>query len=213
LVAAYASLLPDERLRVDKMCDSGKGQLTVSLAVRRPLLARATGLAESELAFVRDSKGKLSLANGADWCFNVADTAGCVVLAVARGQALGVDVENSDRHIANLDDFAQACLSSCELAQVAGLDPVRKKAWVLQAWVLKEAYTKRLGAGLSFGFARITTDPGGEPLLRAIDGQSMGTSEGLLLYTDYAGYYIALSAQGELPAPNIRSLTATDFTF
>jgi len=209
VAAAYDALLPQEQQRVDRMCASGKAQLTVSLFVRRPLLAQATGL--TDLGFRRDQKGKLSLEADPGWCFNVADTSGCVVLAVARDQAVGVDVENTDRVIANLDDFISACLSLQEQEKAMSLDVEAKKRWVLQAWVLKEAYTKRLGEGLSFGFDRITVDPDAEPPLLAIDGKDLLCSDYLAHWSGYLDHYIGVSVEGVVDEVRIKLLNEADF--
>lgn len=213
VAAAYASLLPDEQVRVDKMCNSAKMQLVASLAVRRPLLAQVTGLPQSKLCFERNSKGKLSLQGYPDWFFNVADTAGCVVFVAAWGRSVGVDVEAVDRKIVYLDDFSTTFLSLKELECVSTLSPVMKHAWVLQSWVIKEAYTKRLGFGLSFGLNRITTDPQANYPLQAIDGQSVDELDYLSLYTDYPNYYIALSVQGAVAKRAVQVLKADDFAF
>ena len=193
------------------MCNSGKAELTVSLYVRRPLLAEATGLPQSSLVFGRDAKGKLSLVSDQSWCFNLADTPGCVVLVVARHQAVGVDIESVDRAILNLDDFAAAFLSPVEQKHVLSLDESAKKSWVLKAWVLKEAYTKQLGMGLSYGFERITVDPDAEQPLIAIDGNRVDSPDYLVLWPKSHDYYMAVSAQGLVDGVYLKSLDQVDF--
>jgi phosphopantetheinyl transferase len=199
LARAYQQLPAAEQQRVDRMCASGKQQLIVSLAVRRPLLARATAIPEAELQFKRDEKGKQMVANAPDWHFSVADTAGCVVLAVAQHQPVGVDVECLDRTIHHLNDFMQACLSEQELQHVRQLQPAEQRSWVLRAWVLKEAYTKRLGVGLTYGFQRLTVDPDfPEP--------------GLYIWSDYLQHHVALSVQQAGVEPVLELLGETGFT-
>ena len=211
IAAAYCRLLPEEKQRIDRMCEAGKAQLTISLFVRRPLLAAVTGLPESEHLFSRNKQGKQTLCGQSDWHFNVADTAGCVVFAVAKGQAIGVDAEAHDRSIVNLDDFITVCLSPAGQQQVRQLPPVEKKARVLKAWVLKEAYTKRLGVGLSFGFQRITAEPDSQPPQLIVDKGAEGSSGYLSLWADYLDHYIALSVEGEVTNLTIKLLQAADF--
>jgi phosphopantetheinyl transferase len=213
VASAYAQLSTEDRVRVDRMCDSGKDQLTISLAIRRPLLVRATGFSDSELRMTRDNRGKLWLTSHPGWSFNIADTDGCVVFAVARSCAVGVDVESADRSIFNWDDFANAFLSAEELSQIAKLDFESKKEWILQAWVLKEAYTKRIGFGLSFGLNRISVDPKEQSPMKQIDGESADDRDYLLLHTGYPGYHVALSAQGAIDFLHIEELKSADFTF
>lgn len=211
VAAAYQRLLPGEKKRVDRMRDSSKAQLTISLYVRRPLLAQATGLSESNLIFSRDKKGKLFLMSDPSWCFNLADTPGCVVLAVARNQAVGVDVEKVDRNIANVDDFIAACLSRIEQEKVRNLAEKAKKSWVLKSWVLKEAYTKRLGLGLSYGFDRLSVDADAQWPSIQIDGRSVDSTDYLALWANDRGYYLALSVQGAVDHVCIKSLDQIDF--
>jgi phosphopantetheinyl transferase len=78
---------------------------------------------------------------------------------------------------------------------------------------LKEAYTKRLGSGLTFGFNRITTDPQAAQPLRAIDGQSAIDPGYLSLCTACSNYYIALSVSGAVAEPQVQLLKAADFAF
>ena len=198
LSRAYQQLPAAEQQRVDRMCESGKLQLIVSLAVRRPLLARATGLLATKLQFSRDDKGKQGLVNDPSWHFSVADTAGCVVLAVAKNQPVGVDVEYIDRKIQRLADFMRASLSPQELQVVQALDASEQKDWVLRAWVLKEAYTKRLGVGLAYGFQRLSVDPDSpEP--------------GLFLWSHYLQHYVALSVEEAEVELAIELLSEADF--
>lgn len=210
VASAYASLLPAQKQRVNRMCESGKAQLTVSLFVRLPLLALATSLPESELVFSRDKRGKLWLPPSLGWEFNVADTSDCVVLGVAR-QPIGVDVECKDRSIVHLDDFVTNCLSSAEQRIVSGLNVAEKKSWVLRAWVLKEAYTKRLGIGLSFGFQRITVSPDPERPTLVVEGDSTNNSTGLVLWANYLNHYIALSTEENVVDLDVQVMKETDF--
>lgn len=212
VAAAYSHLLPAEKQRVDRMCESGKAQLTVSLFVRRPLLAQATALPESELTFTRDDLGKQLLVADRRWHFNVADTEGCVVVAISRDQEVGVDAEAFDRSIANLNDFVSACLSPAEQDWLRQLQGDEKKAWVLKAWVIKEAYTKRLGMGLSFGFQRITVLPDIASPTLVVDGKQLEGGDFLSLWTDYLDHYIALSVVGGAPSLRIKLLKESDFS-
>lgn len=198
LARAYDRLPTEERQRVDRMCDSGKQQLIVSLAVRRPLLAKVTGISATELRLARDDRGKQILVNDPSWHFSVADTTGCVVLAIAQHQSVGVDVEHVDRRIHNLADFMRASLSVQEQQLVQALSFDQQRDWVLRAWVLKEAYTKRLGVGLSYGFQRLTVDP-----------DDPGSD--LFIWSDYLQHYVALSVEQAGTEPVVELLTEASF--
>jgi phosphopantetheine--protein transferase-like protein len=193
------------------MCESGKQQLTISLYVRRPILEMATGLPACELVFDRDAHGKLILCTELGWEFNVADTLDCVVLAVSCNQAIGVDVERADRRVVNLSDFITACLSPAEQDQLQSCAAHEQTSWVLRAWVLKEAYTKRIGLGLSYGFSRITVDPEAEQPLISLANDTVDPSDCMALWTNHLNHYIGLSVEGAVADLRVRLMSESDF--
>jgi 4'-phosphopantetheinyl transferase len=117
------------------------------------LLCMYAGLACAP-AIERGAQGKPFAPALGDFEFNLSH-AGCdVLLAFARGQAVGVDLERVDRRVA-LDAIAQRHFSSAEARALARLEPGPRRERFLELWTRKEAVLKALGEGLSFGLARV----------------------------------------------------------
>lgn len=90
-----------------------------------------------------------------DWLdFNLSHAGSTVVLAFARGQALGVDIERRHRRNA-VDDIARRFFAAAEAQALAELAPPRRRDAFIGLWTCKEALLKARGDGLSFGLDRI----------------------------------------------------------
>ncbi len=74
-------------------------------------------------------------------------------LASTPHEYIGIDIEQIE---ARGESFEALALSSAERALVARLDGEDRSVAVTQRWVLKEALSKALGAGLRLRFERIT---------------------------------------------------------
>jgi 4'-phosphopantetheinyl transferase len=82
--------------------------------------------------------------------FNLSHARNHVLLAFARRQPLGVDIERIDRRI-EIEDLARRFFSAAEADALEALPvPVRAAAFV-RLWTCKEAVLKALGLGISFG--------------------------------------------------------------
>ena len=79
--------------------------------------------------------------------FNVSHTESLVVMVLASGREVGIDVECTQRQ-APLD-VAQQYFSRTEAAELAGLPPEHQAARFWDLWTLKESYIKARGMGLS----------------------------------------------------------------
>ena len=86
--------------------------------------------------------------------FNLSHAGSDVLLAFARGQAVGVDLERVDRRVA-LDAIAARHFAPAEARTLARLEPGLRRERFLELWTRKEAVLKALGEGLSFGLARV----------------------------------------------------------
>lgn len=80
--------------------------------------------------------------------FNIAHTAGAIVLAVQSQPDIGIDTERFDRKIGSLS-FCASVLSPRELADLQALPRAQQARRFLTIWTLKEAYIKAVGKGLS----------------------------------------------------------------
>ena len=97
-----------------------------------------------------------------------------IVLAFARGQPLGVDIERLRQRTVSLD-VAQRFFCAREADALADLPEAHRQTAFLRLWTHKEAVLKAIGSGLSFGLARLefALDADGEVRgLRDIAGEA-----------------------------------------
>ena len=92
---------------------------------------------------------------GRDLRFNLSHTDGLVVLAIAEGCEVGIDVESLDRRL-DTADIAPTVFEASELAAFRAAPEHQRRDLFFAFWTLKEAYIKARGMGLSLpldGFA------------------------------------------------------------
>jgi len=89
--------------------------------------------------------------------FNLAKTDGLVVCAVSRDHDVGIDVEHLGRRVRALD-ISRRHFAPQEAAALAALRNPEQPFYAL--WVLKEAYAKALGMGLTLPLDRCTFEVG-----------------------------------------------------
>jgi 4'-phosphopantetheinyl transferase len=105
--------------------------------------------------------------------FNLSHTPGLVACAVTLNRDIGLDVEASDRHLADIDSMI-AHFARIERQYFSVIDPGQRQKMFYKFWTLKEAYLKAIGKGLAlplnaFGFIldgcniRFTTATGERP--------------------------------------------------
>lgn len=125
-----------------------------------PRRARTQALLQQALAawlppsttqrFAREAHGKpyLALPDAPD--FNLSDTRGGSVLAIAGAPRVGVDLERMDRRPPVLA-LARRWFSAAEADQLAALDEDAAAAAFMRLWTAKEASCKATGTGI-FGW-------------------------------------------------------------
>ena len=99
-----------------------------------------------------------------DLNFNLSHARDHVLVAFARGQPLGVDIERIDRKLA-LEDLARRFFAAEEADALDRIDVAERLPAFLRIWTCKEAVLKAIGQGLSFGLDRVvfTLGTGGVP--------------------------------------------------
>jgi len=143
----------------------------VTRVLARAALSRYTGVPPERWIFGAGPHGKPHVTSpDTSLSFNLANSDGLVVCAVAAGGDLGVDVEP----IAGRGDPLQLASSAFSPDEVAGLRAApedERRARFVALWTLKEAYLKARGLGLALATnrfsvalegtsdARITFDP------------------------------------------------------
>ncbi|HET9819840.1 MAG TPA: 4'-phosphopantetheinyl transferase superfamily protein [Rhodanobacteraceae bacterium] len=134
---------------------------------RAPLLALIgayLGKPASDVALVQDTHGKPKLAegdgagtDGQQLEFNWSHSGNYALVALARGLALGVDIELLDKDLRSIE-IARRFFDPVEADVVAALAPPARKRAFIGLWCAKEAVLKAAGEGLSFGLARLAFD-------------------------------------------------------
>lgn len=163
----HAALLGEaERRRLTGMRhDADRARFTVGAALVRLIGAAALGVhpravpVDRHCDVCRRPHGPPRIpASGL--CLSVSHAAGRVVVAAARGTAVGVDVE-SVRGAPETAGMVRHVLSSAERATVPAR-PLSARALVA-TWSRKEAVLKALGVGLRVPMARLVVSGPGEP--------------------------------------------------
>lgn len=176
-LACSAVLSEDERSRAARLrFDRHRREYLATHALARAALAHNHSLAPSGWRFVSNAYGKPAADPDCGIRFNVSNTEDLVVCMVAQGAEVGVDVEPIAR-AAEIVRLAPRVFSPVEQAQLAALPAAAQLDRALSLWVLKEAYIKARGLGLSmplkgfsflFGGAehmRLAVDPAFHPPL------------------------------------------------
>jgi 4'-phosphopantetheinyl transferase len=162
LLEQYRALLTDaERARELRFYfPEGRKQYMLTRALVRSTLARLAPLAPGDWTFADTEYGRPEITNAhpaiRGLIFNISHTNNCIVLAITRDRALGVDVESLQRSRGGLE-LANRVFTPREVAAMRALPEERHQERFLEIWTLKESYIKARGMGLSlaperFGF-------------------------------------------------------------
>jgi 4'-phosphopantetheinyl transferase len=137
--------------------DADRRRFVATRALVRATLSRRAAVDPEHWQIEIDAQGRPFVAGpseAAALVFSAAHTDGLVLCAVARGRAVGVDVERV-RERAPLE-VAGHFFAPAEVAALGALAPERQAEGFFTCWTLKEAYAKARGLGLSLpldGFA------------------------------------------------------------
>ncbi len=128
----------------------------VAAASRNALGCLLAGYAGVERApeLARGEHGKPFAPEWPDLHFNLSHSGRHVLLAFARGQPLGVDIESRNRRVSHVA-IAQRFFAPDEAQAIAALAADRRGDAFRHLWTRKEAVLKALGVGLSFGLDRV----------------------------------------------------------
>jgi len=147
------------------------------------LLATYAGL-DHPPVIARTGRGKPYAPALAVIDFNLSHARDHALIAIARGQPLGVDLERVDRKL-DAHDLARRFFSKREADALDALPEAQRATAFLRLWTCKEAVLKALGAGISFGLDRVAfeLDATGSPTAIAEIAPEAG---------DAAGWRVAL---------------------
>jgi 4'-phosphopantetheinyl transferase len=124
----------------------------VTRALVRTVLSRYAAVAPEQWVFATNRYGKPEIANDESLAkrlsFNITHTDGLIILGIAPGQALGVDVENIRKRQASIE-VADRFFAPAEAEALNALPKDRQQQRFFEYWTLKESYIKARGMGLS----------------------------------------------------------------
>jgi 4'-phosphopantetheinyl transferase len=128
----------DDQLR----CRARRGLL-------RRVLARYLEIASRDVNLCARPGGKPQRGGGApsNLTFSVSSSKGIVLVAIAAGMEVGVDVE-ALHELPELSQLAKLALGDDELHELQQISPQDMRRWFLQRWTVKEAILKASGEGL-----------------------------------------------------------------
>ncbi len=157
------TLAPDEAERAERYYFTrDRARFIAARGLLRRILALYTRREPAALRFAYGARGKPSLAEpdvGLE--FNLAHSHGLALLAVARGRAVGIDVEYVRAELA-AERIAERFFSTDEAAALRTLPREEQSAAFFRCWARKEALLKGWGQGLAFGLDRFTVSCGAE---------------------------------------------------
>jgi 4'-phosphopantetheinyl transferase len=169
-------LSSEERERADRFrFEEDRLRTRIAWGLLRCLLGRLLAREPASFRFDRTEDGKPFLEGGPS--FNIAHSGPWVLIGVAAGGRLGVDVE-VPRPIRDLDSLIRTVFSTEEIAELETYPATERAQTFFRGWTRKEAYLKGVGGGLTIPLKTISVslarDPG-NVLLRADTGSDGGS--------------------------------------
>ena len=182
----------------------------VTAATLRALLCAYLRCAQADLVIGQAEHGKPFLIRPAGLEFNLSHSRHALLVGLSRAQALGVDIETTQRMRPAMD-LAKRFFAASEAAALELLaeGPARQEAF-LRLWSVKEAVVKALGRGLGFGLSELefVIDGDGEPSRLNVISASAGTVPEwqIIRLRPGSGYVGALAWRG--PPRTVRAFKA-----
>jgi 4'-phosphopantetheinyl transferase len=207
--AARAILSDEDRAHVDRFRFERDRAIALASRTlqRRALSACAPEVPPAAWRFVADARGRPQIAAPAsDLTFSVANCRGLVGCAVARGAAVGLDLEpwRDDAP----PELVERCFTADEQAGLAALPPAARPRRFVELWVVKEAYLKARGVGLDLPLHTIHV--GFDPLRLACDDDDATWQ--VALWSPTPDHGAALCVRRSAPLPSRISSLVVDLT-
>lgn len=200
------TLSPEERDRASGFVASrDRRRFLIRRGLLRRLLAGYVDRPPHALTFTAGFNNKPELAPpaaGAPVRFNCSSSGPLALYAFARARRVGVDVE-AVRGLSEVATIAELCFSPRERGELGSLADRDRDRALLRGWVMKEAYVKAVGEGLTRPLADVEVSVElREPCaLRAVDGDPAVTDcWAARELAPAAGYVGAIVVEGQGPA-------------
>ncbi|WP_333767291.1 4'-phosphopantetheinyl transferase family protein [Streptomyces sp. IBSBF 2435] len=161
-VGGLRLLTAEERARHARLPTAGaRRRYLGARLLSRHALSADTGLPPGDWRFRRGVDGRPEPEPAAGGLrFNLSHTAGLIACVVTRNRACGVDVERTPAAPEAVGALGRR-LAAAERAELAALGPAERRGRLSELWVLKEAYLKALGTGLTRDLAGFSFAPSG----------------------------------------------------
>jgi len=198
------SLSDDELRRADRFnFEKHRRRFVVGRAALRDILQRYMGIKAAEIAFEYETHGKPALLenqNRKNIRFNLSHTEELAICAVARGRAVGIDVEFRQRKLVDFDKIAKRFFSPIESEAYLKLPETQKPEAFFTCWTRKEAFIKAIGEGLThplhrFDVSFLPADP--PALLNTRPDPAEAPKWSLYAFTPAEDYIGALIVEGK----------------
>jgi len=154
LIVSYRELLNPTEIEEESRFHFARDRhrYLVTRALVRTVLSRYASVGPKDWVFSTDVYGRPHIANteATDSClsFSVSHTQGLIVLGVAKGRSLGVDVENFAPRDISID-IANHHFAPQEVAALHEMSHHQRVCRFFEYWTLKESYVKARGMGFS----------------------------------------------------------------
>ncbi len=187
----YEYLAADEQARANRFYfQRDRRRFIVGRAVLRTILGAYMQSAPGELVFEAGPLGKPFLA-GSPLHFNASHSNELALVAVTRGQDVGIDVEYAYRPLDDADQLVERNFSSAERLAYSAIPPAERQAAFFRCWTRKEAFIKAIGEGLSHPLDRfdVAFAPGQPAAILSIDGEPEAAQQWTLTSLELDGGY------------------------
>lgn len=186
-VHALLQLLPEPEMQRAhrKRVQAKRFEYITGQAALRSVLAHALGAASGDIQYRRGPKGKPYLAGsrgGAEIAFNISHSGGQVLLALALGGEVGVNLEQVNPRT-GCERVARRAFSGREQAQLSRTTAAEARLHFFRLWTCKEAVVKCTGDGIHSGMGRFSVD-------LAANGGGARISEALGNQRKVLGYHV-----------------------
>jgi 4'-phosphopantetheinyl transferase len=146
-------------------------------ALLRSILGHIAGVAPNEVVFRYGRRGKPELASPAqDLQFNMSHSRDVVLVAVAHGRRVGVDIEHIDEP-GDVRRITARFLSPRDRDAIEQLPADRQRDAFLRCWTRKEAYMKARGDGISRPLDDFDVTPTSDPSRARLQSSSGDPNE------------------------------------
>lgn len=158
LDAGQGILSADEQQRAARFAfPADKNRLVRSRVALREILAQLLACSAEAVRFSYNEHSKPELAAPVQpgLSFNLSHSGSTALIAIASDRAVGIDVDRIGR-TDSWQAIAKRSFSEPELKQLWHLPPAEQETAFYRTWTQKEAYTKALGDGFSYGFPKFS---------------------------------------------------------